>query len=87
MRAHLTLILRLTWLTTITMAEQRPTRKAVASSISTLVANTVSIQEAEKGRDTARRAFLLPHLSTKELRRPPRSAPSNDREASQDVCW
>ena len=59
----------------------------MASSISTLVANTVSIQEAEKGRDTARRELRRPHLSTTELRRPPSSAPSREREANHEVCW
>ena len=69
------------------MAEQTPARKAVASSISTLVANTVSIQEAEKGRETASREFRRPHLSTTELRSPPSSAPSSESEASHEVCW
>ena len=53
------------------MAEQRPTRKAVASSISTLEANTVSSHEAEKGRLTASSELRRPHRSTAELSRPP----------------
>ena len=69
------------------MAEQTPARKAVQSIISTLVANTVNIHEAEKGRLTASREFLLPHLRTADERRPPRRAPSRDRLASHDVCW
>ena len=55
----------------MTMAEQMPARKAVASSISTLEANTVSSHEAEKGRLTASRELRRPHRSTAELRRPP----------------
>ena len=50
----------------MTMAEQTPARKAVQSIISTLVANTVNIQEAEKGRLTTNKEFLLPHLNTTE---------------------
>lgn len=71
----------------MTMAEQTPARKAVQSIISTLVANTVNIQEAEKGRLTTNKEFLLPHLNTTELRRPPSRAPNSDKLANQDVCW
>ena len=61
--------------------------KAVQNIISTLVANTVNIQLAEKGRETRRREFFLPHLSTMEDRRPPRRAPRSERLASQELCW
>ena len=71
----------------MTMAEQTPARKAVHSIISTLVANTVSIQLAEKGRLTASRELRRPHLSTTEDRRPPSSAPNNERLANHEVCW
>ena len=76
-----------TWLTTMTMAEQRLAMKAVQNIISTLVANTVNIQLAEKGRETRRREFFLPHLSTMEDRRPPRRAPRRERLASQELSW
>ena len=68
------------------MAEQRPAVKAVQNIISTLVANTVNIQLAEKGRETRRREFFLPALRTREDRRPPRRAPSRERLASQELC-
>ena len=71
----------------MTMAEQTPARKAVQSIISTLVANTVNIQEAEKGRLTTNKEFLLPHLNTTELRRPPSRAPNSDKLANQDVFY
>ena len=69
------------------MAEQTPARKAVHNIISTLVANTVNIQEAEKGRLTTNKEFLLPHLNTTELRSPPSRAPRSDKLANQEVCW
>ena len=69
------------------MAEQSPAVKAVQNIISTLVANTVNIQLAEKGTETRRREFFLPHLRTMEERSPPRSAPRRERLASQEVCW
>ena len=69
------------------MAEQSPAMKAVQNIISTLVAKTVIIQLAEKGRDTRRREFFLPARRTSEDRRPPRRAPRRERLASQEVCW
>ena len=49
-----------------------------------MVAKTVSHQERENGMEITMRQFLRPCLSTTLERRPPRRAPSREREATQE---
>lgn len=76
----------ITCVTTSTMAQQNPPTKAVANIISTLLANTVKSQEAEKGSDVTSSTLLRPKRMASPPSIPPKKAPRRDRLATQEAC-
>lgn len=69
-----------------TMAQQNPPIKPVANIISTLLAKTVTNQEAEKGMHVTNMTGLLPNFMAMPPNMPPKSAPSSDSDATHDAC-
>ena len=78
--------MRTCYLTRPTIAEYKPARNAVQQIISTLEANTVNIQLAEKGMETSSKEFFLPYLKTMLDSTPPSRAPMRDKLAMHDPC-
>jgi len=68
------------------MAQQNPPTNAVANIISTLLANTVMSQEAEKGSEVMSSTLLRPKRMARPPSIPPKKAPRRDRLATQEAC-
>lgn len=73
-------------MTTSTIAQQNPPTNAVANIISTLLANTVMSQDAEKGSEVMSRTLLRPKRMASPPSMPPKKAPRRDRLATQEAC-